>query len=113
MMRCFAPGDRNGALVADRGDIRHQGSENSALKNRAPSSLTARKTSERRSIYIASLNWAFLTRITDAESSSRACRGRQMSMNATIQPPAQPNADFDALKSRLKTTWMTGDYDRF
>lgn len=37
-------------------------------------------------------------------------------MNATaIETPTntQRNAEFDALKSRLKTTWMTGDYDRF
>ena len=39
-----------------------------------------------------------------------------MSMNATAnetQTNTQQNTEFDALKSRLKTTWMTGDYDRF
>lgn len=37
-------------------------------------------------------------------------------MKATAKEPqtnAQKNAELDSLKSRLKTTWMTGDYDRF
>ena len=25
----------------------------------------------------------------------------------------QPSNEFNELKTRLKTTWMTGDYDRF
>jgi SAM-dependent methyltransferase len=33
-------------------------------------------------------------------------------MTGTVNE-SQPNNDFDALKSRLKTTWMTGDYDVF
>ena len=33
-------------------------------------------------------------------------------MNA-IAKEAQVTTDFDQLKTRLKTTWMTGDYDRF
>ena len=43
-----------------------------------------------------------------------------MSMNATVketqtntQSNPQSKPELDALKSRLKTTWMTGDYDRF
>jgi 2-polyprenyl-3-methyl-5-hydroxy-6-metoxy-1,4-benzoquinol methylase len=39
-----------------------------------------------------------------------------MSMNATakeVHTPMQANTELEALKSRLKTTWMTGDYDRF
>ena len=31
----------------------------------------------------------------------------------TAAPGAQPSSDFDQLKARLKTTWMTGDYDVF
>ena len=33
-------------------------------------------------------------------------------MNATAKE-TRTNTEFDQLKTRLKATWMTGDYDRF
>src|SRR6185369_12774314 len=50
-MRCPAAGERWGAMSFDRGSLRHQGAESSALKNSAPSSLTIFKTSESTSMF--------------------------------------------------------------
>src|SRR5215472_19233844 len=68
MIRCPAPGERKCSWAADGEELKHQGAENSALKNNAPFSLTAFRTSESTSTSIASRNWAFVSRIRDAKS---------------------------------------------
>src|SRR5262249_32737242 len=71
MMRCFAPGERKCSLAAEGEELKHQGAENSALKNSAPSSLTTLKTSDSTSIFLASVKWAFRSSIRDGQSSTR------------------------------------------
>ena len=46
MIKCPAAGERCGTMAADSDERRHQGAENSALKNSAPSNFTALRTSE-------------------------------------------------------------------
>jgi hypothetical protein len=58
-------------MMFDRDDLSHHGAENSPLKNSAPSSLTALKTSESTSILAAYRDWAFVTRMWDDGSSIR------------------------------------------
>src|SRR5215813_1837167 len=72
MMRCFAPEERKCSLAAEGEELKHQGAENSALKNSAPSSLTALKTSESTSIFPASVKWAFGSSIRDDQSNEFA-----------------------------------------
>src|SRR5690349_9864653 len=50
MTKWGAPGASRGASVLDAGDVKHQGAENSALKNNAPFSLTPLRMSENASI---------------------------------------------------------------
>src|SRR6476660_6464136 len=76
MIKCPASGERYGAKVADGVALRHQGAENSPLKNSAPLSLTTLKTSESTSIFAASLNRASVPRILDVRSSIQAPAGR-------------------------------------
>src|SRR5262245_51459179 len=51
MIRCPAVGERYGTSAFDGDELGHHGSENSALKNSAPSSLTSFKTSDKTSIW--------------------------------------------------------------
>ena len=130
MIRCPACGERRGAMAADSDELRHQGAENSPLKNSAPSSLTTLKTSESTSIGTASPNMGVSAKNTGRSIKySRLCqphsngypgfeRSHQSkyketaSMNAIAQE-IQTSNEFDQLKTRLKATWMTGDYDLF
>src|SRR5215469_2204174 len=53
MTRWGAPGANRGARVLEAGDAKHQGAENSALKNNAPLSLTPVRISENASIRLS------------------------------------------------------------
>src|SRR5215469_17600195 len=53
MTRWGAPGANRGARVLDAGDAKHQGAENSAMKNNAPLSLTPLRISENASIRLS------------------------------------------------------------
>jgi 2-polyprenyl-3-methyl-5-hydroxy-6-metoxy-1,4-benzoquinol methylase len=78
---------------------------------------------------MASLNWAFLSRIRDDRSSIQDQAGCILKldreeykfktrmkgdchMNAIVKE-SQTTQEVDRLKDGLKTTWMTGDYDLF
>jgi ubiquinone/menaquinone biosynthesis C-methylase UbiE len=116
-------------MAADWDERKHQGAENSPLKNSAPSSLTTLSTSESTSIKksLAAI-WVFEPRILDARSSIQGRPGRiletdrPMIQNKQVQGEPIMNAianeiltaaDLEQLKVRLKSTWMTGNYDLF
>src|SRR5512143_854533 len=81
MIRCPAPGERYSAKSFDGAALRHQGAENSALKNKAPFRLTSLKTSESTSIFIAYLNTASVPRIRDDGSNIQQPIGRTLRLD--------------------------------
>src|SRR5689334_12286859 len=106
----------------------HQGAENSALKNSAPSSFTARRTSDSTSIVFPTRRIVRFAKDIERTIKSQASeirsvevgenqtrlriKERKLKMLSTTSEN-QATDTFGELKGRLKATWMTGDYDVF
>ena len=81
-----------------------------------------------RPVEVCPANWAFVSRNRDARPSLQSLLGAsyrriaknrsetvmkgKQTMSASV-PQTFTTTEFDQLKARLKTTWMTGDYDAF
>src|SRR5512143_899218 len=114
MIRCPAPGERYSAKSFDGAALRHQGAENSALKNKAPLRLTSLKTSESTSIFIAYLNTAFVPRIPDDRSNIRGpvCRtlNRITSSTDPKQVPIRVQKEIGSMNAIAKEAQTTTEF---